>query len=167
MPLRPSLFSRRRADDGNLLRALMESMDVAVLACAGDGRLTHANERARTLIGAKCAMGTYPDTWMRELQPRTSSGIPLMLADLPAIRALEGEVVGGVDMLVRLAGSDVLLETSAHPASDSRGRTAGAIMTMRDVTQARRREALLRVRLIHGETPHGARRLRGGEEPLQ
>lgn len=140
---------------------------MAVVACAGDGCLTHANEQARQLIGAKCALGSYPESWMRELMPRTASGIPLMLADLPAIRALEGEVVGGVDLLVRLAGSDVLLETCARPANDGRGRPAGAIMTMRDVTHARRREALLRARMIRGEgAARAARRLRDEEDQV-
>lgn len=142
----------------------METMDVAVIACAADGRMTHANERARRLMGPKCALGSYPDAWMRDLQPRTASGVPLMLADLPAVRALAGEIVCGVDLLVRLAGADVLLETVAHPAGGVQGRPAGAVMTMCDVTQARRREALLRSRLLRGEGPQGVRRLCGEEE---
>ena len=155
---------RRRPSDGDLLDALMETMDVAVIACAADGRMTHSNERARHLMGPKCALGTYPDSWMRDLQPRTASGVPMMLADLPAVRALAGEIVRGVDLLVRLAGADVLLETVARPAGSEHGRPAGAIMTMRDVTQVRRREALLRSRLLRGEGAHGSRRLCSEEE---
>ena len=118
---------------------------VAMLACAADGRLTHANRHARELLGAGCpALGTYPDTWMRELRPRTASGVALPLEDLPPVRALEGEVVKGVDVLVALPGGDVLLETAARPANDRRGRPCGAVVTIADVTERRSRESRMR-----------------------
>ena len=118
---------------------------VAMLACAADGRLTHANRHARELLGTGCpALGTYPDTWMRELRPRTASGVALPLEDLPPVRALEGEVVKGVDVLVALPGGDVLLETAARPANDARGRRRGAVMTIADVTERRTLEGRMR-----------------------
>lgn len=118
---------------------------VAMLACAADGRLTHANRHARELLGAGCpALGTYPDTWMRELRPRTASGVALPLEDLPPVRALEGEVVKGVDVLVELPCGDVLLETAARPANDQRGRRRGAVITLADVTERRSLEGRMR-----------------------
>ncbi len=128
-----------------LLDAALEMVGVAMLACASDGRLTHANRHARELFGTGCAaLGTYPDTWLRELRPRTASGVAMPLEDLPPIRALEGEVVKGVDVLVALAGGDVLLETAARPASDARGRRRGAVITVHDVTERRTQEGRMR-----------------------
>ncbi len=134
-----------RNDSDLLLEAALEVVGVAMLACAADGRLTHANRHARELLGAGCpALGTYPDTWMRELRPRTASGVALPIEDLPPVRALEGEVVRSVDVLVALPGGDVLLETAARPASDARGRRRGAVMTLSDVTERRRLEGKMR-----------------------
>jgi PAS domain-containing protein len=124
-----------------MLGAALEIADVAMVACAADGRLTHANRHARALLGAGCsALGSYPETWLRELRPRTASGISLPLEDLPVVRALNGEVVTGVDMLLALPGGDMLLEAAARPASDARGRPRGAVVTLADVTARRRHE---------------------------
>jgi PAS domain-containing protein len=120
------------------LEAALELVGVAMIACARDGRLTHANRHARELLGAGCpALGTYPDTWMRELCPRTASGVPLPVEDLPPVRALDGEVVQGVDVLVTLPRGEVLLEAAARPANDRRGRRCGAVVTLADVTERR------------------------------
>jgi PAS domain-containing protein len=116
-----------------------------MVAVGADGCLTHANRHARELLGAGCgALGTYPDTWMRELRPRTASGIAMPLEDLAPIRALEGEVVRGLDVLVALPRGDVLLETAARPAKDRRGRRRGAVVTLVDVTERRVIEGRMR-----------------------
>ncbi len=119
-------------------------MSVAALAYASDGRLTHANTAARELIGAECAIGSYPATWMSALRARTASGIALPREDLPPARALTGEAVRRLDVLVRVRGCDVLLEVLATPASDPKGRPRGAIVLLEDVTERRRQEAALR-----------------------
>lgn len=143
--LRPGRLGRRASDGHHLVEAAIEIVGVPIVACAADGRLTHANRHARQLIGSGCnGQGTYPDTWIRELRPRTPSGRPLLLEDLPPIRALEGEVVRGVDVLVRMGARDLLLEISARPANDRKGRRRGAIVMMQDVTERRRQEAQLR-----------------------
>ncbi len=146
-PLSPLRAARKgRTDSPHLLEAALELVGVAMIACAADGRLTHANRHARELLGAGCpALGTYPDTWMRELRPRTASGVALPLEDLPPVRALEGEVVSGVDVLVSLpSGAEVLLETAARPAKDGRGRRRGAVVTLADVTERRSLERRMR-----------------------
>jgi PAS domain-containing protein len=144
----PKLLKRaapRRAASEPLLDAALELAGVAMLVCAADGRLTHANRHARALLGAGCpAVGTYPDTWVRELRPRTASGIVLPLEDLPPVRALAGEVVESVDVLVALPDGDALLEAAARPANDRRGRRRGAVTSLTDVTARRRQEGRMR-----------------------
>ncbi len=142
----PAGAARRiRRDSAHLLDAALEISTVAMLACAADGRLTHANRHARELLCSGCPpLGSYPDTWMRVLRPRTASGVALPLEDLPAVRALAGEVVAGVDVLIALPAGDVLLETSARPANDARGRRRGAVVTLVDVTERRSLEGRMR-----------------------
>ena len=67
-----------------------------------------------------------------------------MREDLPPVRALDGEVVRGVEVLVSVQGSDVLLSTNASPVNDEKGRRRGAVLVMQDVTERRRRERQLR-----------------------
>jgi PAS domain-containing protein len=136
---------RGRRDSSDLLEAALELVGVAMVAVDHDGCITHANRHARELLGAGCgALGTYPDTWMRELRPRTASGVPVPIEDLAPIRALEGEVVRGIDVLVALPRGDVLLETAARPAKDHRGRRRGAVVTLLDVTERRNLEGRVR-----------------------
>jgi PAS domain-containing protein len=106
-----------------------------VLACAQDCRLTHANAAARELIGVEgCVIGTGAETWIPLLRPRMLSGIAMPSEDLPPVRALAGEVVRGVDVLVRIGDCDAVLEVAARPALDRRGRPRGAIVLLEDVT---------------------------------
>lgn len=116
-----------------------------MITCDADGRLTYVNSHARELLGGSCpALGTYPDKWLRDLRPRTASGIAMALEDLPPLRALQGEIVTGVDVLVSVPAGEVLLETAARPASDPRGRTRGAVVTLADVTRRRLQEGKMR-----------------------
>jgi PAS domain-containing protein len=135
---------QRLRDEHHLLGVLLESVEVALIACAVDGRLTHVNRRTRELLGGECSAGMDVATWIGRLAPRTSSGLPLVLEDLPLMRALEGEAVRDVDVLLASAAGDVLLSTSANPVNDERGRRRGAVAVFADVTEQRAREAQMR-----------------------
>jgi PAS domain S-box-containing protein len=137
---------QRLHDDQDLLDALMRIVTVPVVACAADGTLTHASRATCELLGVDCPMGASPQSWIEELRPRVPSGRPMAREDLPPIRALEGEVVRGVDVLVSIRGEDVLLSTRASPIVDERGRRRGAVIVMEDVTEQRRQEARQRGR---------------------
>jgi PAS domain-containing protein len=159
VPFAPPLGRLRRArqrlrDDRDLLDALLKIVGVPVLACAANGTLTHANRSACELLRVDCPLGTPPESWITALRPRTPSGLPLAREDLPPVRALEGEMVRGVDVLVTIQGNDVLLSTRASPVNDEKGRRRGAVVVMEDVTRQRRRELQLRnaLRSLDGES---------------
>jgi EAL domain-containing protein (putative c-di-GMP-specific phosphodiesterase class I) len=146
---RVRLARQRLRDEHNLLDVLLDSVEVAMVACAVDGRLTHVNRRTRELLGGECAAGMDVARWIGQLAPRTASGLPLMLEDLPLMRALEGEVVRGVEVLVTTIAGEMLLSTSANPVNDERGRRRGAVAVFEDVTEARAREAQIRTEMRH------------------
>jgi PAS domain-containing protein len=135
---------RRPRDDEHLLGALLDSVGVAILAWGGDGRLTHASRRASELLGIACPISVDAEEALEALRPRTPSGIPLVREDLPPVRALQGEAVRGVDVLVRVRDCELLLSTVARPIYDERGRRRGALVLLEDVTERRRDEARLR-----------------------
>jgi EAL domain-containing protein (putative c-di-GMP-specific phosphodiesterase class I) len=144
-PLRRVLRVPR--DEGNLLDVLLDSVDVAVVACGVDGQPTHINRRAVELMGMDGSAGADPDSWIEQVSPRTPGGQRMALLDLPIIRALRGEVVRDVDLLVRTANGDVLMSTTANPIYNDKGSQLGAVAVFADVTVQRAREAEVREEL--------------------
>jgi EAL domain-containing protein (putative c-di-GMP-specific phosphodiesterase class I) len=141
--------------EGNLLDVLLDSVDVAVVACGPEGRPTHVNRRAVELMGMDGSGGSDPDTWIEQVWPRTPDGRRLLLDELPIVRALRGEVVRDFDLLVRTPRGDVLMSTTANPVCDERGARLGAVAVFADVTEQRAREARVReelrtLGLVHG-----------------
>jgi len=113
----------------NLLIALLDSLEVAVVACGADGRLTHASRGAGELLGAAGAPGSAPESWIEHLRPRTPEGLPLGLDDLPLMRALEPGAPGRSEILIERRGFDVLLEVRVQ-AFDDGERKAGAVAVL-------------------------------------
>jgi EAL domain-containing protein (putative c-di-GMP-specific phosphodiesterase class I) len=144
------------SEEGHLLDVLLNSVDVAVVACGPDGHPTHINRRAVELMGMDGSGGTHPDTWIGQVLPRTPDGRQLELSELPIVRALQGEVVRDVDLLVRTAHGDVLMSTTANPVYDQRGASLGAVAVFADVTEQRAREASIREELRALDLVHGA-----------
>jgi len=131
-----------------LLDVLLESLDVAVVACGADGQVTHLNKRAVELIGMDGAPGSNPDAWADWASPRTPQGLPLSLAELPITRARSGQTARGVDMLLRGRDGDVLVSATASPVFDDKHVQIGAVAVFADVTEQRRQEAELQGELL-------------------
>jgi EAL domain-containing protein (putative c-di-GMP-specific phosphodiesterase class I) len=134
-------------NDGNLLDVLLDSIDVAVVVCGTDGQTTHVNRRAIELMGSAGSGGSDPGTWIRQMRPRTADGRPLALADLPIVRALHGEVVRDVDVVVTTDHGDGLMNTTANPIYSEDGSQLGAVAVFSDVTEQRAREARIKAEL--------------------
>ncbi|MCW2991472.1 MAG: hypothetical protein JWM73_2066 [Solirubrobacterales bacterium] len=124
-----------------MLRALIEHLDVGVLACDRQGRLTHANRRVRQLVG-RCPHHLPSQHWPEFFRLRHPDGRRLNADHLPLRRALAGETVRDVEILV---GDDGLrLSTSGRPIHDAGGRSLGAVLVLQDVTEQRADEEQLR-----------------------
>jgi len=137
-------FRRLLREEGNVLEVILDSVEVAVFACGPDGHPTHSNRRAVELMGMDGSNGADPDTWIQRMRPRTPEGRVLALSELPIVRALQGEVVRDVDLVVWTPRGDVLMSTTANPVYDERGVSLGAVAVLADVTEQRAREARVR-----------------------
>jgi EAL domain-containing protein (putative c-di-GMP-specific phosphodiesterase class I) len=131
-------------EERHLLEVLLDSMDVAVVACGPDGRLTHVNRRAREVVGLDCKLGSEAAAWIEKCQLRTAQGAAFQPHDLPLMRALDGLSVRGVDVLASGTGGDVLLSASAHPMVDDQGNQLGAVVVFGDVTEQRALDVRIR-----------------------
>jgi len=142
-------------EEGNLLDVLLDSVDVAVVACGVDGHPTHINRRAVELMSMDGSAGSDPDSWIEQVWPRTPDGRRLSLEELPIVRALGGEVVRDFDMLVQIPRGDVLMSTTANPLYDEKGTQLGAVAVFADVTEQRARESSVREELRTLDLVHG------------
>jgi EAL domain/PAS fold len=150
-------------EEGNLLEVILDSVDVAVIACGPDGHPTHINRYAIELMEMDGTNGSDPDRWVERVRPRTPEGRQLLVSELPIVRALQGEVVRNVDLLVRTPRGDVLMSTTANPVYDERGVSLGAVAILVDVTEQRAREACVREELQALDLVHsGQEALAGG-----
>jgi EAL domain-containing protein (putative c-di-GMP-specific phosphodiesterase class I) len=140
-------FSQLLTDERRVLDALLDSVNVAVVACDVAGNVTHANRRTRELMDGAGPLGLAPESWIAQLRPRTPGGAPLSVDQLPILRALRGETVRELDVHVDSQQGEMILSTNANPVEDSKGKRIGAIVAFEDVTERRARESRMRSEL--------------------
>ncbi|WP_281313334.1 PAS domain S-box protein [Polyangium sp. y55x31] len=139
-----------------LLRAAVHNLADAVVICNREGRTIHFNAAATAIFGELSR-----ETTSEELSTRYGlfhpDGVTRIAADdLPSHRALRGETVDGIELVVRREGlrACVYVECSARCIRDADGSICGAVVVCRDLGERRRYEA------------ERERRLRAEEERL-
>ncbi len=127
------------------LRAVLESLTDAVVACDASGSSLLFNAAARRLHGA----GVQPmsiDEWASRLSLYRSDGVtPLPTAEVPLLRVLRGETIRDIELVVAPPnGSPRWLLASGRSMVDDSKQTVGAVVAMHDITERRNAEAALR-----------------------
>ena len=125
-------------DKERLLDAILESVDVGVIACDAAGRITLVNRAARKLHGTQA-----------DAEPAlTAAQTVLPEARTPLRRALAGEVVANMSLQVHVpdARSRMVL-ASGRPMKGSAGELLGAVLGLKDVTEL----AESRTRILENE----------------
>jgi diguanylate cyclase (GGDEF)-like protein/PAS domain S-box-containing protein len=119
-----------------LLDAVLESIDVAVVACDAEGSLTLFNKKARMLHGLDRECVKSPD-WSAHYSLYEADGrTPLPADEVPLMRVLRGEVVREQAMAVAPAGRPVtMLLASGRPLKSGSGRALGAVVALTDITE--------------------------------
>jgi PAS domain S-box-containing protein len=133
----------RIAAQRELLDATLTSIGDAVLATDTAGRVTFLNPVAEALTGWPTAEAAGRDLDEVFRVVNATTGAPV---ENPARRALaRGLVVGPADHAVLVArdGTRRPIDDSAAPIRDAAGRTSGAVLVFRDVTDRTRAAAAL------------------------
>ena len=125
------------------LTALLETVDVGVVACDEAGRLVLYNRALRELRG-------LPSSWspadglarsMADSQLLSADGEPLTIEQTPLLRALRGEMLEQTDVTLKAPGRRMRMATAnAKPIYAADGRRIGAVAAYHDVTDRRRAE---------------------------
>jgi diguanylate cyclase (GGDEF)-like protein len=144
----PARSRRRREEDETraaLSQAVLDSVDVGILACDATGQVTVFNRVSREFHGAT-PEGSLREQFLAARQNlyRPDGRTRLPLDEMPLGRALrEGEVHG--EMVVAPVGLTRRLVTYRGRAiTGIRDEVIGAVVVMRDVTEQRSTERLLR-----------------------
>ena len=142
-----------------LLDAVLESIDVGVVACDAVGNLSLFNRSAREFHGADLKP-LPPAEWPQHYSLFHADGLTAMTMDeVPLVRALKGEVVRGGSMVIAPAGrTPYTLMASGRPLRSAQGKTLGAVVAMKDNTeltawQSRLADSEHRLRTISDNLP--------------
>jgi PAS domain S-box-containing protein len=122
--------------------AVLGNLAEGVIIVGMDERIYFVNDAAARIHGVE-HLSVPVAEWAEKYNLRTLDGEPYPADQLPLARALrEGQTVREAEWLVRRPdGSLVHAQGSAAPVVDHRGRMRGAVLTVRDVTDQRHREA--------------------------
>jgi PAS domain S-box-containing protein len=121
--------------------AVLGNIAEGVIIVDGTGRITFVNEAAARIHGVEY-VGLVPEEWPEKYNLLTVDGEPFPADQLPLTRAFrDHETVHDAEWLIRRPdGVVVHAQGSAAPVVHQDGTTAGAVLTVRDVSEQRRRE---------------------------
>ncbi len=128
------------------LKATLHSMRDEVWIVDAQGRVVLINEAVQEHLGVA------PDRWediytaIAELEILLPDGTPRPAEQAPLTRSLHGEVLMGVQEVIRNLATGELRwrEVTSAPIRDQTGQIAGAVVVARDITDRRQAEEALR-----------------------
>ncbi len=120
-----------------LLDAVLETVDVGVVACDADGHLMLFNRAARAFHGLDADSALSQADWPGHYDLYGEDGLtPLAPGDIPLVRALRGERVIDAGMTIRVPGeAPRRLLASGRALRGAAGEPLGAVVAMKDVTE--------------------------------
>ena len=151
--------AKEQLRDERFANALLESVQVGIVACDERGVLTLFNQVARSWHGLP-AEPLPAEKWAENYGWCLPDGkTPLKKQEIPLFRALEGERVTDVEMMiVPKQGEARTVLASGRPIVDSEGHKLGAVAAMIDITERKCLEQQFR----HSQKMEAVGRLAGG-----
>lgn len=142
---------RRRADfalqqKSELINAVLETIDVGVVACSAEGELTLFNRSAREFHGLSVD-SVRPHEWSAHYALYAADGrTTLDPQDVPLFRALQGETIKDLPMVIAPKGlRQRLVLASGRPLMGAGGVRIGAVVAMKDITELNESQRRLRL----------------------
>lgn len=119
-----------------LLDAILDTVDMGVIACSAKAELTMFNRAARKLHGLP-PEAINPEDWASHYDLFAADGATLLeREDIPLFRAFNGERVKDVEMVIAPAGKRRrIMLASGRPLKSASGEPLGAVVAMKDITE--------------------------------
>uniref|UniRef100_B8HS58 histidine kinase n=1 Tax=Cyanothece sp. (strain PCC 7425 / ATCC 29141) TaxID=395961 RepID=B8HS58_CYAP4 len=129
----------------DFLNILLDQVQAGIVACDADGQLKLFNKAARSFHGL-VAQPLPPQQWAEQYDLYLPDGkSPMAPEDIPLYRALQGEQVVEVEMMIRpKPGQARHLLASGQAIYNLSGKKQGAVVVMHDITERKHTEAALR-----------------------
>lgn len=135
----PEAFSRLD------LYTVLHSLPSGVTLANTEGRIVFSNQAADRILGVAKSADASPDEWADHYGVFLPDGeTPFPTDQYPLVRALNGEEVHDVEMLIRnpTHPDGALISTSGQQLFDVDATPIGAAVVFRDVTELRRIQLL-------------------------
>ncbi|GGS76307.1 hypothetical protein GCM10010156_38830 [Planobispora rosea] len=131
---------RQLEAERTFLQALLDSLDVGVVACDARGRATVTNQTTRQIYGDISDSPVPPEAWPETYHLFTPDGrTRLRPEQVPLARALAGEHVDGQQVMICPPGQGARrCLVNARPIITRDGHHLGAVLAMRDITDQHR-----------------------------
>lgn len=126
-------------------QALLESLQTGIVACNAHGVLTLFNQATREFHGLP-QEALPADQWAQHYNLYRADGVtPLTKEEIPLFRALSGEHVRDVEMVIAPKKGKVrTVCASGQSFYDGAGKHLGAVVSMHDITEGKQAAAALR-----------------------
>jgi PAS domain S-box-containing protein len=129
-----------------LLQSVLDCVVESVAVFDGEGRLLFSNPAYQALVGVRFRSNTAADERFKHYGIFDATGTQrIRVEDVPANRAMRGEVIEELELVLRSAShpEGILVSTNARQLFDAEGAVIGAVVTGRDVTARRAAEQRL------------------------
>ncbi|MBS0388693.1 MAG: PAS domain-containing protein [Proteobacteria bacterium] len=147
------------SENRTLLETLMANLPLSLIACDADGVITLYNRAAAELLSMQSDNSSAGKTCEHVVgaQIYHADGVtPLDLADRPLVKALRGELVDDVELVVVPRDStERVTVTNGRRLTAPDGRALGAFIVTEDITERRRSE--LELERVHEQLRTSAR----------
>jgi PAS domain S-box-containing protein len=144
---RQSAAELRREE--RFLQVLLDTLEEGIVACDAEGRITVFNPAARRLHGLADEaepIGSIPS----DQGLRRADGAPMSQRENPLIRAMSGEQLRDVELVLESeTGEQRKVSVNGQALVDDEGWRLGAVVAMHDVTEQKRNEERLAVLALH------------------
>lgn len=134
-----------KLDQENIfLQTLLNQLSDGIVACDSKGSLTLFNEATKDFHGLP-PQAIAIDKWAESYDLYLPDGKTIMsTADIPLLRALKGESVRDVEMMIiPKQGKPRILLANGDPIIDHNGEKIGAVVAMRDITERKQAEQVM------------------------
>jgi PAS domain S-box-containing protein len=135
------------SEANEFMKALLENIQDGIVACNAEGVMTVINRTTREFGGSADdvvmqlqAQPTNPDQWADQYSLYRPDGqTPMTTDELPLIRALRGERIRHVEMVIApREGAAHSVLASGRAFYDGQGKKLGAVVSLNDITERKR-----------------------------
>lgn len=147
--LEKEIIERQRAEkelqkEQEFLKVLLNNLEAGIVACDAQGVLTVFNQATQKFHGLP-EQPLPADQWAQHYSLYLPDGTGMKREDVPLFRALQGECVSNVEMMiVPKHGAARTLLASGQALFDPQGKKLGAVVVMHDISDRKRTEEQIR-----------------------